>query len=41
MKYIEDITSQQEYSSFEVALMIAERSELNHKEITPELVEKV
>lgn len=41
MKHIEDITSQQEYSSFEVALMIAERSELNHKEITPELVEKV
>ena len=41
MKYIEDITSQQEYSSFEVALMIPEISELNHKEITHELVVKV
>lgn len=30
-----------QYSSFEVALLIAERSELTHQEITSELVEKV
>lgn len=41
MKYIEEITSKLQYSSFEVALLIAERSELTHKEVTPELVEKV
>ena len=41
MKYIEEITSKLQYSSFEVALLIAERSELTHQEITPELVEKV
>ena len=41
MKYIEEITSQLQYSSFEVALLIAERSELTHQEITSELVEKV
>lgn len=39
MKYIEEITSKLQYSSFEVALLIAERSELTHKEVTPELVE--
>ena len=38
MKYIEEITSKLQYSSFEVALLIAERSELTHKEVTPELV---
>lgn len=41
MKYIEEITSKLQYSSFEVALLIAERSELTHQEITSELVEKV
>lgn len=41
MKYIEEITSKLQYSSFEVALLIADRSELTHQEITPELVEKV
>lgn len=41
MKYIEEITSKLQYSSFEVALLIAEKSELTHQEITPELVEKV
>lgn len=41
MKYIEEITSKLQYSSFEVALLMAERSELTHKEVTPELVEKV
>lgn len=41
MKYIEEITSKLQYSSFEVALLIAERSELTHKEVTSELVEKV
>ena len=41
MKDIEEITSKLQYSSFEVALLIAERSELTHQEITPELVEKV
>lgn len=41
MKYIEEITSKLQYSSFEVALLIAKRSELTHQEITPELVEKV
>jgi len=41
MKYIEEITSKLQYSSFEVALLIAERSELIHQEITSELVEKV
>lgn len=34
MKYIEEITSKLQYSSFEVALLIAERSELTHQEIT-------
>ena len=41
MKYIEEITSKLQYSSFEVALLIADRSELTHQEITSELVEKV
>lgn len=41
MKYIEEITSKLQHSSFEVALLIAERSELTHQEITSELVEKV
>lgn len=41
MKYIEEITSKLQYSSFEVVLLIAERSELTHQEITSELVEKV
>ncbi len=41
MKYIEEITSKLQYSSFEVALLIAERSELTHQEITSELVETV
>ena len=41
MKYIEEITSKLQYSSFEVALLIADRSELTHQEITLELVEKV
>ena len=41
MKYIEEITSKLQYSSFEVSLLIAERSELTHQEITSELVEKV
>lgn len=41
MKYIEEITSKLQYSSFEVALLIAEISELTHQEITSELVEKV
>ena len=41
MKYIEEITSKLQYSSFEVALLIAVRSELTHQEITSELVEKV
>lgn len=41
MKYIEEITSKLQYSSFEVALLIAEKSELTHQEITSELVEKV
>ena len=41
MKYIEEITSKLQYSSFEVALLIAGRSELTHQEITSELVEKV
>ena len=41
MKYIEKITSKLQYSSFEVALLIADRSELTHQEITSELVEKV
>lgn len=41
MKYIEEITSKLQYSSFEVALLIAERSELTHQEITSELVKKV
>ena len=41
MKYIEEITSKLQYSSFEVALLIAERSELTQQEITSELVEKV
>ena len=36
MKYIEEITSKLQYSSFEVALLMAERSELTHQEITPE-----
>lgn len=33
VKYIEEITSKLQYSSFEVALLIAERSELTHKEV--------
>lgn len=41
MKYIEEITSKLQYPSFEVALLIADRSELTHQEITSELVEKV
>lgn len=41
MKYIEEITSKLQYLSFEVALLIADRSELTHQEITSELVEKV
>lgn len=41
MKYIEEITSKLQHSSFEVALLIAERSDLTHQEITSELVEKV
>lgn len=41
MKYIEEITSKLQYSSFEVALLIADRSELTHQSITSELVEKV
>lgn len=41
MKYIEEITSKLQYSSFEVALLIADRSELTHQEVTSELVEKV
>lgn len=41
MKYIEEITSKLQHSSFEVALLIAERSELTHQEVTSELVEKV
>ena len=41
MKYIEEITSKLQHSSFKVALLIAERSELTHQEITSELVEKV
>ena len=41
MKYIEEITSKLQYSSFEVALLIADRSDLTHQEITSELVEKV
>lgn len=41
MKYIEEITSKLQYPSFEVALLIADRSEITHQEITSELVEKV
>lgn len=41
MKYIEDLTSKGDYSSFEIALLIAERSEINHNEINEELIDKV
>ena len=41
MKYIEDLTSNGDYSSFEIALLIAERSNLKHNEINEELINKV
>lgn len=41
MKKIEDLTSQGHYREFETALLIAERSNLNHNEINQDLVDGV
>lgn len=41
MRYIEKLTSEGNYSDFEVALLIAERSFLKYNEINQDLVEKV
>lgn len=41
MEYIENLTSNGDYSLFEIALLIAERGELNHNEIDEDLIDKV
>lgn len=41
MKQIEDLTSRGDYREFEVALLIAERSEINYSDVNADLIEKV
>lgn len=41
MKYIEDLTSKGNYQLFEVALLIADRSNFHHDEITEDLIDDV
>lgn len=41
MKFIEKLTSKGDYQCFETALLISERSNLNHNEINEELIDKV
>lgn len=41
VKFIEDLTQKGDYNAFEVALLIAERSNIEHEKITEELVDSV